>query len=172
MTRSELILYATPQLELGEQCERYFDQLRRTGRATTAQTYPPHVTITGFLRREPQVIERVIREVEQVVAAEPEGMVVVEELRETDEWLGLVVSSDWLADLGRAFADRHGLETGDDAVRLKEWLHLSLAYGDLPFGLEMAELGDVARSTVSVDAPVCWSIGLWHRRGAEWARLC
>ena len=43
----ELILYATPTGPLADACAAYFGAVE----PTTAQTYPPHVTLTGFFHR-------------------------------------------------------------------------------------------------------------------------
>ncbi|MDG2026150.1 MAG: hypothetical protein P8J50_03515 [Acidimicrobiales bacterium] len=50
MSRAELILYATPTGPLAEELDRLFAQFAERA-PTTAQTYPPHCTLTGFFQR-------------------------------------------------------------------------------------------------------------------------
>ncbi len=50
MPRAQLILYAIPTGLLAEQCDRLFRMVRAIA-PTTAQTYPPHCTLTGFFQR-------------------------------------------------------------------------------------------------------------------------
>ena len=170
--RRELILYATPNGELGRACERFFASVSTSGRATTAQTYPPHVTLTGFFRRSSSEVERVIAEAQSIIDAAPGGAVTVHPMQVRTDWLGLEITSDWLSEVARAFADQHRVEPGDDAIRLKDWLHLSLAYGTLPAGASVADYVEEATSTIKVEAPVTWSVGLWERRGGDWIRHC
>ncbi len=172
MTRSELILYATPKGELADQCEQFFRLLRDSGWSTTAQTYPPHITLTGFFRRKADAVERTIGEVDAVLATSRFGSVVVDALTENCEWVGLEITSDWLTQLAAAFAVAHRLDAGDDPIRLKDRLHLSLAYGDLPADMSISECAALARSVISTDAPTTWNVGLWERRGLEWIRRC
>ncbi len=80
------------------------------------------------------------------------------------------VTSQWLSSVAANFADRHHLDCGDDAVRFKDGLHLSLAYGEFAAAMIVAELADLARSTTSTDAEVHWNVGLWERQGSMWTR--
>jgi ubiquitin-associated SH3 domain-containing protein len=165
-----LILYATPEGKLADQCEQFFDLLRASGRSTTAQTYPPHVSLTGFFSRGKDAVERTIGDVDAALVTSTGGTVVVDELQETDEWVGLAISSDWFTEVAAIFAAQHRLAPGDDPVRLKDWLHLSLAYGDVPSGTSIGECAALARSIISTDAPTSWSVALWERRGLDWVR--
>ena len=169
--RRELILYATPEGALLESCEAYFDELRSTGRATTAQTYPPHVTLTGFFRRRAQSVDRVANEARAAIESTRPGTVHVSDVAERDGWVGLEIDSRWFSTVAATFADHHELEPGDDTVRLKDWLHLSLAYGDRPPGTELAVCAALARDMI-VGVSSSWSIGLWERSDAGWMRHC
>lgn len=164
----ELILYATPGDELGTACELFFQELASSGRATTAQHYPPHVTLTGFFRRPPSSVERVAAEVSASIAATPASAVVVRSLLGRDDWIGLEIESEWFLGVAQAFASRHVVQPGDDPIRLKTWLHLSLAYGDQPQGHKTEDYLEHAKAAINPDAPATWSIGLWERIGREW----
>ena len=167
---TELILYATPTGVLADACERYFAEATALG-ATTAQTYPPHCTLTGFFRRSPDRISVVADEVREVIGADPavpDGEVRIVQLLQTDEWIGLELSSPWLEDLTRRFADVHAVKPGEDALRPKDWLHLSLAYGvdDLtPYRSLTDRCGLTSTLTGS------WEVALWERHSfSRWHR--
>ncbi len=171
MTRRDLILYATPEGDLAEQCQRFFELLRDSGRGTTAQTYPTHISLTGFFRRTADGVDRAVADVQRARDVAAAGSVVVNSLMELDDWLGLDIASGWLSSIATSVADSHRLDPGDDPIRLKDWLHLSLAYGDVPAAVTIAELAELARSMISIEAEVQWSVGLWERRGSTWSRL-
>jgi hypothetical protein len=48
-----------------------------------------------------------------------------------------------------------------DRLRLRHWLHVSLAYGFVETDHE--PLAALARRTVSVSAPAFWSLGIFQR---------
>ena len=169
-SRRELILYATPGGEFGEACDRFFAEVAASGRSTTAQSYPPHVSLTGFFRRPPVAVERLTLEVQAAIAAAPRGPVAVDPIARREGWLGVEIKSDWLLELASLFAARHRLEHGDDPIRLKDWLHMSLAYGEFPVGTGAQDYLDQAQATIAVNAPARWSVGLWERRDSDWIR--
>ena len=157
----ELILYATPTGALARTCATYFD----TVEPTTAQTYPPHVTLTGFFHR---------RDVSPAVDAAaaigdvPADAVDVKRLMCTDEWVGLEVESAWMEAVAARFADAVPAGPDEDDVRLKQWLHLSLAYG---FG-DLREHAAQATRDIDPHQGVGWEIALWERSdGDRWDRL-
>lgn len=170
--RRELILYATPEGPLARACAAFFADLVERDRQTTAQTYPPHVTLTGFFRRRSVAVDRVVAEARRVISASPRGEADVSNVTERPDWVGLEITSEWMLSVAAAFTDLHELEAGDDPLRLKTWLHLSLAYGDVPGGRELAEYADVARRTIDADLRASWSIGLWERADVGWIRHC
>ena len=118
--RRELIFYATPTGALAEECRAYFEWAEC--RPTTAQTYPPHVTLTGFFHRTDEGVGRAVNDVEGVLRRHghpPEGSVTVEELRIDTNWVGLVVTSDWLIDVTAEkapAADAEALDTELQAI--------------------------------------------------------
>lgn len=166
--RRELIFYATPTGALAEECRAYFEWAEC--RPTTAQTYPPHVTLTGFFHRTDEGVGRAVNDVEGVLRRHghpPEGSVTVEELRIDTNWVGLVVTSDWLIDVTADLVGHHAVGPGDDALRPKDWLHLSLAYG-------VDDLRPHAARAGSFDASADggWELGLYERRhDGSWSRL-
>lgn len=168
---TELILYATPTGELAAACDRYFAACAERG-PTTAQTYPPHCTLTGFFRRHPARVGVIVGEIQPVIdeaGPVPADAVAVAGLRCTDDWVGFELRSTWLARRTEEVVAAHQLQPGEDALRSKDWLHLSLAYGiddldpyrrlALDHGLDRRPIGG-------------WEIGLWERTTTgAWHRL-
>lgn len=166
--RHELIVYATPRGPLLEACERYFAEVSQRLGPTTAQTYPPHVTLTGFFHRTTARRDEMIAEVGDLLrrwGAVPAHAVAIDGLTVSDEWIGLPVSSRWLIELTADLIGHHAIGDGDDPLRPKDWLHLSLAYGD--HGTRsLASYGTMAVAMVDPALSVTWDVGLWERSDA------
>lgn len=163
----ELILYATPTGELADSCREYWRRADEAGRTTTAQSFPPHCTLTGFFHRGRGRVAEVVAEAAQV--AEEFGSVEVADVRleSHGDWVGLGLDSDRLASAIDRFVELHRVFAGEDRLRPKSWLHLSLAYGDGVVPAWHAELA----ATLVQPCTVPWTIGLWRRAGARWERL-
>ena len=178
--RRELILYATPSGPLADQCDAYFDRLTSRLGATTAQTYPPHITLTGFFRRSAVQADEVIEEMAaQILTAGPvpPDAVKVVDLSADADWVGLSIDSAWLTELTATIVEHHVLAVGDDALRPKDWLHVSLAYGDLGSQPSLEAHSALARELIDPAAPVTWEVAIWERiapdmdsRPALWQR--
>lgn len=169
MSTAELILYATPGGPLGDALDKLFEQIADRG-ATTAQDYPPHCTLTGFFHRDPADIPRITAEVDHAMATvgrRPIDAVDIVALHRRSDWVGLELASDWLHDLTARFVDSHVVGAHDDAIRPKDWLHLSIGYG-------IDDLGAATTAAVGLDLtlPVDWEITLWQRHPeGSWSRL-
>jgi hypothetical protein len=165
--RRELILYATPTGAFGASCDTYFARVRNEFGATTAQTFPPHVTLTGFFRRLPARADEVIAEMSAQIADAgpvPAGTVEVAEMMADAEWVGLRISSVWLTDLSASLIVRHDLTPDDDALRPQDWLHLSLAYGEKGSQPSFAAHGSLAKKVVDPASVAGWEVAVWERR--------
>lgn len=166
--RRELIFYATPTGELADECRGYFDWA--AAEPTTAQTYPPHITLTGFFRRTHRGAERATVDVDRLIDRHghpPAASVTIDEVRIDPKWVGLVISSQWLIDVTADLVGHHALGPGDDALRPKDWLHLSLAYG-------VDDLSARATRAAAFDAerPGGWQLGLYERHfDGTWSQL-
>ena len=164
----DLILYATPLGELAEQCDHYFERATARG-GTSAQTYPPHCTLTGFFRRTAARADEVAAWT-QTFLDERRGAwsdLQVVRLRSQHDWIGLELSSPQLEQLASDYGELQQVGPGEDAIRPKSWLHLSLAYG-------LADLRPYERLCDLVDptAPASWELALWERTAAgDWSRL-
>ena len=161
---AEVILYATPDGPLADRCERFFESSTRRLGPTTAHTYPPHISLTGFFHRSPHRLADLIASVNS--PGPPPGRVQVTELAIHDGWVGLVIDSPWLLQLTAAFADRDEPVGAEDPIRLKTWLHLSLAYGsDQASGaaIDVVPYAELAARIVDPSAAARWRVGLWRR---------
>ena len=86
----------------------------------------------------------------------------------SDDWVGLEIRSQWLQGVAGAYAEAVGARPGEDALRLKDWLHLSLAYGVV----DLTQHGVLAAEKIDPTASVDWEVGLWERHGSDtWTRL-
>lgn len=168
MTRAELILYATPTGALGAALDRIFGRIADRG-PTTAQDYPPHCTLTGFFHRHHDEIPRIVAEVDEAVAEigpPPERAVDVVSLHRRADWIGLELASDWLHAVTAAFVAVHRVDAGDDALRPKAWLHLSIGYG-----VDDLTAADAAARELDPTVAAPWEIALWQRhRDGHWSR--
>ena len=164
---AELILYATPTGPLADSLDVRYRRLEAEG-PTTAQDYPPHCTLTGFFHRAEDDVPRIVAELEQAIAdigAAPENPVEIVSLHRKADWVGLELRSEWLRGLTQRFVEVHRVDAGDDALRPKDWLHLSIGYG-------VADLGPAREVTADFDLEqdVDWEVGLWERHlDATWS---
>ncbi|MEM9042951.1 MAG: hypothetical protein AAGD33_23960, partial [Actinomycetota bacterium] len=130
--------------------------------STTAQTYPVHCTLTGFFRREGDRADAVLARLSAVVDSfgpAPRGAVRVDRLGVHDEWVGLELTSSWLLDVIAAVVAADDPGTDEDALRPKDWLHVSLAYGVD----DLAPYASFARQTVDASLDASWRVGFWER---------
>lgn len=168
MSRVELILYATPTGALADQLDDLFARLRRSA-PTTAQTYPPHCTLTGFFRRPADAVPRILGELAGAhddIGAVPAEPVEVLALHRREDWVGLELRSPWLHQLTAAFVDRHVIGPGDDPLRPKDWLHLSAAYGDGDLAAAQPLVADLDPALAAE-----WEVDLWQRdEDGTWTR--
>jgi hypothetical protein len=164
---TSLIVYATPIGELAEACARY-GAMASAVAPTLAQAYPPHCTLTGFFRRSRTEIDRIVGEVTATFGTDPVAAdaVTIRGPVHHGRWLGFELTSRLLHDRTQGFARTHRLCAGDDAIRVKDWLHLSLAYGvdDLAPYVSAAEQ---VRWPAAAEA---WDVGLWESRRGTWTR--
>ena len=171
----ELILYATPTGPLAQAVAAYYEQVDAELGTTVAQTYPPHCTLTGFFRRDDDGATAAIEQIGGQVAEAgpvPSGAVEVVALTTSDRWVGLELRSPWLIEFTESVSARHRPGPDDDALRLKDWLHLSLAYGD-PDGdpIDLSAHARLATELVDPGAEVGWEVALWERHpDGSWTR--
>lgn len=165
MTPRELIVYACPTGDLATQMAHYFARSRAECGPNTAHAYMPHCTLTGFFHDLPASIPHYVQRLERALAAarptQPTPVIAIERLRFDTQFHGFELSSPWLAQLVAAFATAADSPTRVDAIRLKDWLHLSLAYHFPPE--QHDALMQIARGTIDPAAPVAWDLRFYER---------
>ena len=168
----ELILYACPVGELATQLDAYYARTRAEFGPNTAHRYPPHVTLTGFFHDTAAAIPIYIQALATALAAAPQPpTITITGTMFEPTFHGLLIESPWLKDLTKAFAWLAHSPTRRDALRLKDWLHLSLAYDFPPE--HHAPLAECGRAMVDIAASVRWELRLYERYGMhEWRCHC
>lgn len=185
---SQLILYACPVGPLAQQIDAYLDKSKRLCGANAAHAYMPHCTLTGFfvdsgcaewavsdaeLEKASQTIAYYIDALEKVLTdykqslknnlapAEPAPKIQIEQLMFRPDWHGLPLRADWLKPLVAAFADRANSPTLQAPLRLKDWLHVSLAYDFQPEHAPV--LKQLADELIDISAEVAWELRFYQR---------
>jgi ubiquitin-associated SH3 domain-containing protein len=168
-TLRELILYACPTGELARQLEAFMDASRAQCGPNTAHRYMPHCTLTGFFHDEFSAVPIYLTALEQALAqalpAWSGDAIKISGMRFMDDFYFLAVESAWLSQLAADFAGRAISSTRRDAVRLKDLLHVSLAYGFDP--AQAQRLMQLAHEQVDASAPVGWEVRFYERHSGD-----
>ncbi len=162
---AELILYACPLGPLAEQIKRYFDTAKTRFSWNPANDYMPHCSLTGFFHDYKDAITSYIYAMDMVMyhnrKTMPSPAMTVSEFQFREDFHGLILSSDWLLQLTADFAVIAPASTRKDDLRLKRWLHLSLAY-QFPEA-EHHRRTALAQKLVTPEAPVSWNLCFYQR---------
>lgn len=163
---TKFILYACPVGELGQQIETYFEQsLERYG-ANKAHQYMPHCTLTGFFEDKEQAATDYVDALKAALAEQlPQQPAPVADIRQLsfhDDWHGIELTSPWFQAVAHAFAS---LAKSPEPLRLKTWLHVSLAYGFDP--AQANPLKHLALDLMHPEASAGWELRLYQRL-PEW----
>lgn len=158
----QFILYACPVGELATQLETYFAESKRLCGANAAHKYMPHCTLTGFFQDEEEAVGLYRRAIAQALQEQPmPPTITIQGMSFRADWHGLELQSPWLQQFTAQFAEYAHSPTRQDALRLKSWLHLSLAY-DFPPD-HATTLQQLALKQVNPHAPVQWEIRFYQR---------
>ena len=160
---AELILYACPVGPLADVVEEYWRQVAVSIGTNSAHHYMPHVTLTGFFHDEPASVEQHVEALDRLseAATPPAGTVSVTGVLFEQSHHLLLVESDWCRSLAAGFAETCPV------VRVKDRLHLSLAYG-FP-AHDGAALERLGRDLVDPSLPTAWELRFYERTGlGEW----
>jgi hypothetical protein len=171
----ELILYACPTSEMAEQLDRYFAASLDACGANAAHRYMPHITLTGFFHDEADAIPFYVAQVEAAVretlAAAPTPEIRLTRMALDDDFHRIEVESPWLRRLTLDFKERAHRESRCEAIRDKDWLHLSLAYQFPPE--QGPALRALAEQGVSIEAEAGWEIRFYQRHpDNRWTCYC
>lgn len=160
----QFILYACPVGELATQLETYFDQSQALCGRNAAHHYMPHCTLTGFFKDEESAIPLYLEAIAQTLAHSPVPplpVMTILSLSFRADWHGLELQSEWLPSLVAQVAQQVRSPSRREALRLKHWLHLSLAY---EFPPDQAEtLMQLAQTYINPQAAVEWELRFYQR---------
>lgn len=167
----ELILYACPMGELARQLDAFLDASRAQCGPNTAHRYMPHCTLTGFFHDELSAVPAYLAALDEALAQSlpvwSGDAIKISGMRLLDGFYFLAVESAWLQQFTAGFVARAISSTRRDAVRLKDQLHVSLAYGFEP--VHGSRLAQLAREMVHASAPVGWELRFYERHpGDRW----
>ncbi len=161
------IIYACPLGELANQIEQYFVASRAIFGPNAAHAYMPHCTLTGFFHDAAAAIASYIEAVDAALRRarpdQPAQALTIDRMELSQDFHGLVLRGPWLKAVISDFASAACSPTRRDALRLKDWLHLSLAYGFLPDHQD--PLANLACKLIDIDAPVAWQLHFYERLG-------
>ncbi|MBD3884636.1 hypothetical protein IFO70_23125 [Phormidium tenue FACHB-886] len=162
------IVYACPTGELAEQLDRYFQQSLTVCGANAAHRYMPHCTLTGFFQDEAVAVPLYVQALNRALSqAQPclNPVITIQQLTFRSDWHGLELQSDWLKTMIVNFATLAASPTRRNALRRKDWLHLSLAY---EFQREQSEsLIQLAQEYISLQASVQWELRFYQRHSDQ-----
>jgi hypothetical protein len=167
----EYIVYACPRGKLATQLAGYFAASREHVGINTAHHYMPHSTLTGFFHDQPAAVSSYCTALEAALYRarpyRPPAALSILGMELQEDFHGLLLDGPWLKALIADFARSAHSPTRQDALRPKDWLHLSLAYGFPPE--QHGPLATLARALVDIRAPVAWELGLYERHaGSAW----
>lgn len=91
----------------------------------------------------------------------PDPVITIQQLTFRPEWHGLELQSDWLRTVIASFATLADSPTRREALRLKDWLHLSLAY-EFP-SEQFRALIELAQKYINLQASVQWELRFYQR---------
>lgn len=158
------IVYACPVGELADQIDRYYQQSLALCGANAAHQYMPHCTLTGFFQDEETAIPLYVQALDRALRQAPpcpNPVLTIQQLSFHSDWHGLELQSDWLKHLVAHFAELALSPTRRDDLRLKDWLHLSLAYEFQPEQSDL--LMQLAQKFIDLQASVQWELRFYQR---------
>lgn len=165
MSSSQFIVYACPQGELAGQIQAFYQESLDLCGFNAAHNYMPHCTLTGFFNDEISSINLYIQALETAYntaksTATPLKLDVIKMTLQT-YWYGLELKAEGIPSLMIHFAQLANSPTRLEALRLKTWLHLSLAYEFQPEHAE--QLKHLAEIRINPQAQVDWELRFYQR---------
>ncbi|MBF2016253.1 MAG: hypothetical protein IGS23_13810 [Rivularia sp. T60_A2020_040] len=156
----KFIIYACPVGELNSQLELYFEISKSECGKNAAHKYMPHCTLTGFFEDELTAIPIYIKALNQALLKFPNPEINVLNIIFKPEWHGLELYSPMLKQLIIDFAKTAKSPTRNQDLRLKDWLHLSLAY-EFP-AKQQEKLKKITEQIINHRALVRWELRFYQ----------
>jgi ubiquitin-associated SH3 domain-containing protein len=126
----------------------------------------PHCSLTGFFHDTGAAAQHYTLALEEILAqmrsSKPDPVMRVTGMFFDSDFHGFTLQSSWLTDLTQAFAATTCSESRREAIRIKEWLHLSLAYRFKPD--EHNALKAMAQQRIDPQAAVGWDLRFYQRQ--------
>lgn len=171
--RSQFIVYACPTGALAADLEKYFVDSQALYGKNAAHQYMPHCTLTGFFADDLQSIPIYLQALDRAyLNAKNTNLpldIEIIQLTFSENWHGLELQADGIKQLITKFTQLENSPTRQEAIRTKDWLHLSLAY---EFEENYAEqLQNLAREIIDLTASVNWELR-FYQKGADWSWKC
>jgi hypothetical protein len=169
----ELIIYACPTGALAAQLDAYFVRSAHECGPNTAHEYMPHVTLTGFFHDVASSIpiysSALYAALSKARFEQPAQPIQVTNLELREGFHFLAIAAPWVQLLVADFARHARSATRTDEMRLKDNLHVSLAYGFAPE--QDARLAQLARELIDPSAQVGWELRFYERDEAHQWKL-
>lgn len=161
----EFIVYACPVGKLNEQLEEYLTTTRDKCGENAAHQYMPHCTLTGFFHDElislPIYIQALDTALKNTLPSRPVQPIVIVSIELKLDFHYLKLESIWIQKLIAKFATIAHSPTRADRLRLKNNLHLSLAY-KFP-ATQQQQLAKIAKKIINPEAEVSWELRFYER---------
>lgn len=169
---NQYIVYVCPTGELNRQLEVYFAQSRKLFGANKAHLYMPHCTLTGFFSDLSSsvpgyldALEQAYREAKSIRSLN----IVIKRLVVSKNWHGLELEAEGVKQAIADFARHESSPTRQEPLRLKDWLHLSLAYGFEE--QHRGGLQQLAREGIDLQSEVDWELRFYQKE-PDWTWHC
>jgi hypothetical protein len=171
MAPTDLIVYACPTGPLAAQIEAFYAASLAQCGPNSAHAYPPHITLTGFFHDEPESIPRYVSALgaaHKRAINSSSAEITITDLLLRPDFLAFTLVSPWLEALAADFAASVAEPLSrQDAIRLKNWLHLSLAYGYAE--QQFLPLKALVEQYIDRAATVSWELRFYERQpGPSW----
>lgn len=167
---NKFIIYACPVGELNSQLETYFQKSRELCGKNTAHNYMPHCSLTGFFEDKLDSTEIYIRALNIAYQKAKDNnlslRVKIIKLTFGENWYGLELQAEELKQLIADFTTLENSPTRQEEIRLKDWLHLSLAYNFDP--KVAAQLQSLATAIIDLQASVNWELR-FYQKSPDWS---
>ncbi len=169
----KFIVYACPVGELATQLELYFQTSEIECGKNAAHKYMPHCTLTGFFEDEltaiPIYTKALDNAVDNALSKPSKPVINILNMTFKPQWHGLELYSPILKQLILDFAKIANSPTRNQKLRLKDWLHLSLAYEFPP--QQQDTLKAIAEKIINIQALVEWELRFYQRH-SDWTWTC
>lgn len=165
MSTAQFIIYACPNGELHNQIQGYYQQSRETCGENAAHQYMPHCSLTGFFEDEITTIPAYLQALETAYKTAKQNriprQIQVVNMIFKPRWHGLELNGEGVQQLMAHFAQIANSPSRLTPLRLKEWLHLSLAYEFQP--QHQIILENLAQKLINPHASSTWELRFYQR---------